>query len=123
MKLDWKQIVIAFVLGVFLGVLGTVRCLPFGFHSHWGNPKEFHRHLMQEFTSKLKLTSDQREKVSVILENTRAKVNALREEVHPKFQEIRNSSRIEIRKILTPDQQKKFDAMSAEMDARFEKHR
>ena len=36
---------------------------------------------------------------------------------------IRDSSKAEIRKLLTPDQQEKFDVTIAKMKARFEKHR
>ena len=122
MKSDWKLTVIVFTIGVILGTSLTSRCASLGAHG-WGekDPAKFHRQMMSQFTSKLKLTPDQQEKVSAILENTRAKISALREEIHPKFEEIRNSSKVEIRKLLTPDQQAKFDVMSAQMEARFEK--
>ena len=121
MKLEWKQIIAAWVLGVLLGSFGTLRCAQFGFHGPWGNPEKFRKHMMDKFTRKLSLTSDQQQKVSVILDETRVKLDALRQESRPKFEAIRNSSKEEIRKILTPEQIGKFEIMSAEMDAKFKK--
>ena len=123
MKLDWKQIIVALILGIVLGALGTLRCMPFGSHGFLKNPEKMHRHMMEQFTSKLRLTPDQQQKISAILDDTRTKISLLRGEVHPKFEEIRNISKTQIRELLTSDQQKKFDVMSAEMDVRFRKHR
>lgn len=121
MKLAWKQIIAAFVLGAVLGVLGAMRCMPFGLHGWKQNPEKFQHRLMEKFTSRLGLNSEQQQKVSVILQDTRAKMEALREEIHPRFREIRDSAKSRIRELLTPDQQAKFDVMAAEMDARFAK--
>ena len=118
MKSTWSQIVIALILGVAIGTLGTLRFMPYGHHGLWKNPEKMHQRIMNEFTSKLKLTPDQQQKVSTILDDTRSKIGALRQEVHPRFEGIRNTSRVQIRELLTADQQKQFDVMSAEMDAR-----
>ena len=124
MKPDWKSIAIAFVLGILFGVLFSARCADLGFHGPWdNNPGKFHHRLMEQFTSKLHLKADQQGKVSAILEDSRAKIGALRQEVHPKFEAIRESAKAEIRKLLTPEQQEKFDQMSARMKAHLEKHR
>ncbi len=123
MKLDWKQVIVAFVLGAALGTAVTTRCAPFGSHGAWKNPEKFHERMMQQFASKLQLTPDQQQKVSTLLDDARAQIDALRKEIHPKFEAVRNASRTRIRQLLTSDQQKKFDQMSAELDARMEKHR
>ena len=122
MKFEWKQIIVAFVLGLALGAFGIVRCLPFGFHGMWKNPEKFQQHMMQQFTSRLNLDADQQQKISDILNQTRAKMDALRQETHPKFEQIREAAKEQIRVLLTPEQQQKFEAMNAEMDARFKKH-
>ncbi len=122
MKLEWKQTTIVLVLGVALGVVGTLRFLPAGtHHGQWKNPEGFHNRLMNRFTSKLQLTPDQQQKISSILEQTHSKMTAMREEIGPKFREIKNSARASIREILTAEQQKKFDVMNAEKDRRFKR--
>ena len=123
MKPDWKQMIVVLIFGIVLGVLGTLRCMPFGFHGAWGNPEKFHQHMMAEFTSKLKLTSDQQQKVSAVLDESRVKISALREEVHPKFEAIRNVSKAEIRKLLTSEQQEKFDQLEAKWESTWKKKR
>lgn len=123
MKLEWKQVVIALILGVALGTFGALRYTQSDFHAGWKNPEKFHQRIMERFTSKLKLTSDQQQKMSEILESTRSRMDALRQEAFPKFRQIRESSKAEIRALLTPEQQIKFDAMAAEREARFEKRR
>lgn len=114
MKPDWKQVLIAFVVGALLGGLLAVRCAPRGF---------FHHHMMNNMTSQLRLNTDQREKVAAVSESARQKVSLLRQEIRPRFEEIRAFSRAEIRKVLTSDQQARFDEMTARMDARLEKRR
>ena len=122
MKMEWRQIAVAFVLGAFLGAFGVLKCMPFGLHGMWKNPEKFQQHMMQQFTSKLQLSAEQQQKISGILETTRAKIDTLRKETHPRFEEIRNATKDEIRVLLTSEQQKKFDVMNAEMETRFKKH-
>ena len=123
MKLNWKQISVALVLGAILGALGTTQCPLFGPHGFGRNPEKMHHHMMAQFTSKLQLTPDQQQKVSAILEDTRTRITALRGETRPKFEAIRASTKARIRELLTPEQQKKFDLMTAKMEARMEKRR
>ena len=123
MKTDWKPAIVALAIGIIIGAVGHMRCLPLMGHGEWKNPEKMHQHIMKEFTSKLNLTTDQQQKVSVILDDTRAKISALRQEVRPRFENIRNASKAQIRELLTPGQQEKFDAMTAKMEARMEKRR
>lgn len=123
MKTDWKLAIVALVIGIAIGALGHMRCMPFGEHGAWKNPEKMRQHMMTEFTTTLGLTADQQQKVSAILADTRVKMDALRKEARPQFEAIRNATRSEIRALLTPDQQTKFDALSAKMDARMKKHR
>ena len=118
MKLDWRQIIAALVVGLIVGSLGTLRCERSEFRGAWKNPRAFQKHMMEHFTDKLKLTPGQKEKVSAILNDARSKIDVLRQEVRPRFEEVRNSSRAEILKLLMPEQRKKFDEMTAQRDAR-----
>ena len=120
MKIVWKQVLVSFVLGVMVGAAGVRWCAPYYFHRHWGG-KESQARLLERFDSKLKLTPEQRSQVAEILDGKRQKIDALRAEIRPKFEEIRSSTSAEIRGLLTPEQQKKFDAMQIEWEAQAKK--
>ncbi len=122
MKLAWKQIIVALTVGALLGGFATLKC-PLARHGWDHNPEKFHQKMMEEFSSKLNLNAEQKEKISSILKDTQAKMEVLRKETHPKFREIRDSSRAQIREILNPEQQKEFDILDAKMNSRFEKWR
>ena len=60
------------------------------------------------------LTADQKAKVQAILTSSQEKVQALpQEERRAKRGELRQAANAEVRALLTPKQQKKFDAMPA----------
>ncbi len=120
MKIVWKQVLVSFVLGVMVGAAGVHWCAPHTFHRHWGG-KEFQARMLRQFDSKLKLTPEQRSQVAEILDGKRQKIDVLRAEMRPKFEEIRTSTSAEIRSLLTPEQQKKFDAIQTEWEAEAKK--
>ncbi|MCI0527822.1 MAG: hypothetical protein L0Y56_10330 [Nitrospira sp.] len=115
MKLEWRQIIISLLIGAALGAaLGW-----------WGSQysgdlrgKDHYTWMLERFSTKLSLTPEQKKEIADILEAKRQSIIALRAEVRPRFEEIRNSARDEIRKRLTPEQQQKFDAMQAEWESR-----
>jgi Spy/CpxP family protein refolding chaperone len=72
---------------------------------------------LAELTKTLNLTEDQQAKIKPILTDQSAKIRAEKkgasitaEEAKEKHKEIRNTANREIRDLLTPDQQKLFDA-------------
>jgi hypothetical protein len=115
MKLEWKQIIVSLFIGVALGAaLGW-----------WGSQysedrggKDHYSQMLERFSAKLNLTPEQKKEIAGILEAKRQNIIALRAEIRPRFEEIRNSARQEIRKHLNPEQQQKFDTMQAEWDSR-----
>ena len=66
----------------------------------------------------LNLSEQQATEVRAILEQTRSGYRALRTEVRPRYDALRQNSRARIRALLTPEQQRRFDANVAERDAR-----
>ena len=66
----------------------------------------------------LSLTEQQATEIRTILDQTRNDYRALRAEVRPRYDSVRQNARTRIRALLTPDQQKLFDAKAAERDAR-----
>jgi Spy/CpxP family protein refolding chaperone len=77
-------------------------------HNRWqhkrGNPVE---HL----TKALDLTPEQQAKIQPIFDQAKPQLKAAREESKEKAQAIRENIRSQIRPILTPAQQQKYDAM------------
>jgi Spy/CpxP family protein refolding chaperone len=110
MKSTWIHIVIALLIGIGVGWLGADK---FESHRPWKKGR-----MMERFSKELHLTPDQAQKVAKIMESTRAKFDTLHDEVRPRMEEIRNSSRQEIRNLLNTDQQKAFDQMNARWEAR-----
>lgn len=121
MKFVWKQVVVAFLLGVAVGGIGGRWCaLEYGGKpwSRWSPQR-----LLQQFSRKLRLTPEQRTQVGAILEAKRQKIDALRAEARPRFDEIRSSASVEIRQLLTPEQQARYEKIKAEQQAHRERWR
>lgn len=66
----------------------------------------------------LSLSDQQATEIRSILDETRNGFRSLRTEVRPRYDALRQNSRTRIRALLTPEQQKRFDEKTAEMDAR-----
>ena len=114
MKSPFKEILIAFLIGALVGWFAATRSFETPMLGKRG-------HLIEKFSRQLKLTSAQKEQVRVIFDAKRVQFKALREELRPKFEVIRLSSRSEIEKILTPDQIPAFRKMEADWQAQRQK--
>lgn len=120
------------VLGVFaLGVALGALAMDFYQRGVWGRgpagppprgESARERHL-QYLVRELKLTPEQTEQVRRILDETRQEFLQLRNEMHPRFEEIRRRSRQRLRAVLTPEQQAKFDEMMKRMEEELRRHR
>jgi Spy/CpxP family protein refolding chaperone len=66
----------------------------------------------------LNLSEQQATEIRAILDQTRNDYRALRTEVRPRYDAVRQNARTKIRALLTPEQQKSFDARAAARDAR-----
>lgn len=116
---DWKAVLWALVAGILLGVAVT-RVV----HSRRGfSPERRHGRMAEMMGRKLKLSPEQKEKLREILKAKREKMRAMRSEMEPKLDELRQSTRLEIRAILTPEQQEKFDRLEEKWRKRQEKMR
>jgi Spy/CpxP family protein refolding chaperone len=112
-SLRWKLIV-AFVL-VFLAGAAT------GFFgaAHFAPPFLFHRissgsmaeHMKGRLRSELKLTPEQVEKVSPIIDQASANLEAKREQTGREVRAIFEEMHAKISPLLTPDQQKRLEQM------------
>jgi Spy/CpxP family protein refolding chaperone len=113
----WLVLIAVFILGSVTGAALTGL-----YRSRAGNDRPDRERVMRErfekMRSELKLTEDQTTKVRAILDETRNEYRALRRALRPRFEEPRLKARGKIRALLTPEQQTKFDAMTAEQDAK-----
>lgn len=115
MKSIWKTLVLVLLLGA---VIGAGAAWWVGKYGPCAKGWEPYANVVERFSTQLDLTPDQQREIAAVLEENRQKVRTLRAEIKPKFEEIRNATRQEIRQYLSPEQQEKFDAMQAEWEAR-----
>jgi Spy/CpxP family protein refolding chaperone len=66
----------------------------------------------------LNLNEQQSTEIRAILDQTRNDYRALRAEVRPRYDQVRQNARTRIRALLTPEQQQRFDLKVAERDAK-----
>jgi Spy/CpxP family protein refolding chaperone len=92
---------------------------------HHGPPDPARR--TAELTRRLKLTSDQQTKVQAALQSERSQMESVHQDTslsqqdrHAKMMEIHQSTNTQIRTLLDPDQQKKWDEMQAEREQRMQ---
>jgi Spy/CpxP family protein refolding chaperone len=114
------------VIGVFLlgGVTGAaldsvyrLRASGGERHERRGGQRNKER-LFEEMKSDLGLTDQQATEIRAIIEETRNEYRQLREKCRPQYDAARAAARARIRALLNPEQQQKFDARTAERDAR-----
>lgn len=78
-------------------------------HHKWGNS-------LERMTKTLDLTPDQQAKIGPILEQAKPQLKAARQESRDKAMVIRDNVRAQIRPLLTPPQQQKWDAIQKARD-------
>jgi Spy/CpxP family protein refolding chaperone len=76
--------------------------------------------LFEKMKSDLNLTDQQATAVRAIIDQSREEFRALRNEVSPRYDAVRQNASSRIRALLNAEQQQRFDAKMAERDARRE---
>ena len=78
-----------------------------------GGPGPWHGHAfgLSGITEKLNLTPDQQTKVQPILDQAKPQIVAIHQEAMQKMKTVMENAGSQIRPLLTPEQQQKFDAM------------
>lgn len=98
--------VLTFVLGVILGGVGMFVYAWYG--GHWHRPVR-HGDFVRYLTQELKLNAQQTGQVTQIINESSKKYEALRSQVRPQFDALRQQTDTQIRQILTPEQTAEFD--------------
>jgi Spy/CpxP family protein refolding chaperone len=106
-----KLITLIAACGLTLGGLAYLQA-----KEHGEGPGPMHEHHMMgnplaHLSEKLDLTADQRVKVQPIIDQAKPQIEAIHQEAMAKMRAIMESTGAQIRPLLTPQQQEKFDAM------------
>ena len=107
-------VIVVFVLGLALGGLSMHLAA-----DRFGNGRGVRKdtpQVVEELTRVLVLTPDQQKQVTTILEDTRAKYQAIYEQYRPQMEQARQQGRQNIRAILTAEQLHKFEAHLQKID-------
>ena len=109
------------VLGLIVGIGGTVVAAHQGvgrLHYHAERAPRGPNEYLDKLTRDLEPTAEQRDSISSILERQRGDIDAIWREVRPRFDSLRSNVRSEMRVLLNPDQQVRFDEISRQNDQR-----
>jgi Spy/CpxP family protein refolding chaperone len=113
----WLVLFAVFVLGCAtgIGVDGIYRAKTSA--SRESRPRD-RAVLFEKMRRDLNLSDDQAKQMHQVLDETANDFRVLRGELKPKYEALRAKARGRMRALLTPEQQQKFDAILAEIDAR-----
>lgn len=110
-------LLVAFLLGVAVGGLGMA--LYRARTGWWESPQgvaRFQASLVRRLTRDLDLRPEQRQQVEAILREAGEQFARLREEIRPRYREIRTQTRERIRGLLDPDQRARFETLMERWD-------
>ncbi len=116
--------VVGLCCGLFLGrLIPSYRMRPRISRDYKHHEEKISNRLSRRFSEKLDLTEEQKRKLSQILDKYKIEMEKLRKDAGPKFKELRNSMKEEIKTILNDQQKDKFIKMTErekEREQRFE---
>jgi hypothetical protein len=117
MRLSTRSITAAFLLGLIIGSAGGAAWQRRSFRNFMRRGPNTER-MLNKLSGKLDLDAGQRKSVESVLLAKSAELEKLHKETRDSFERVRLSTQDEIRKVLKPDQQKKFDELSARWEQR-----
>jgi Spy/CpxP family protein refolding chaperone len=120
----WIVFVVVFALGCVTGVAldGVYRSRAASTGRTEEDRKRADEAHFNKMRQDLNLTDEQATKIHVVLDETRNEYRQLRTELRPRFDEPRLKARARIRELLGDEQRKKFDSITAQMDAKRDEH-
>lgn len=116
----WLVVLGVFALGCVTGasLSGAYRLQASGGGHQEGRGRHGKEDVFESMKRDLNLSEQQATEIRAILDQTRNEYRALRAEFRPRYDAARSAARARIRALLTPEQQRVFDAKAAERDAR-----
>ncbi|MCB0335101.1 MAG: hypothetical protein KDD62_02310 [Bdellovibrionales bacterium] len=110
--------VVLLLLGIAIGVTLTK------WNSHHGRPwmgmdRDDRKDMfLERFRDQFDLTTEQETKIKEIFEHQREKLEQLRNDIQPQFEDIRKEAREQIRSLLNEGQRKQFDRVHSRLEKR-----
>ncbi len=113
-------VLLIFLLGIACGAVATHMAYKSRMENFVsGRPGMREEILLKRLSDRLQLDEQQRAAVQTIIHGTQAEMKEIRKQFRPQMKIVLEKSRVEVRKILRPDQQKKYDQFIAERHARY----
>ncbi len=116
MTVSWKYLIVTLAIGWFIGAASGMVI------SHWCHNNPSHgRHgkkMREKFFRELELTPEQQAQMDAIWQTNHPKIAQVYADARTQLEAIRLRSRTQMRALLTPEQQVKFD----KVDAKFQEH-
>ena len=113
-------LLLVLVLGIALGAVGTMlvnrRVYGARLRGPGAGPGTDPTRPVARLTQDLNLTGDQIKQVSGILSDMQSGYDAIRQQMSPQFEDVRQRGREQIRELLTPDQKPKFEEFLGRVD-------
>jgi hypothetical protein len=121
----WKAVAgvaLVFLLGVAAGGVGMYRYHRKTFDRFArGGPEMVSEFFIRKLSRELSLDASQKERIEAIVRRTAGEAREVRQQFHPKIEEILEKGRREVRAELRPEQQRRFDEIMAERRHRMER--
>jgi Spy/CpxP family protein refolding chaperone len=117
----WKVVIsvaLVFILGVLVGSMGTGLYMKHHFPHPKKDPSAMRALLLKRFSQKLDLTDDQRNEFKAIIDQVGERLEEHFRRTHSEVGNIIEPGFSQMRALLSPDQQEKFD----ELRERFKRH-
>ena len=118
----WKLVIglaLVFAFGLLVGSFGTGLYFKHHFIHPKRDPSAMRAFLLKKFSQKLDLTEVQKNEFKRLIDQVGDKLEDHFRKSHSEIGKIIDQGSSQMRKVLSPDQQKKFD----ELIEKFEKHR
>jgi len=118
----WKLITglaLVFILGLLVGSFGTGVYIKHRFVHPKSDPSAMRASLLKKFSQKLDLTGEQKNEFKKLIDQVGGALEDHFRKSHSEIGNIVDKGSSQMKKVLNPDQQKKFD----ELIERFKRHR
>lgn len=104
--------VLLFVIGAGAGFAGGIFYHKARLRAAWRafSPKKYETHLVDQLTKELSLTPEQQKTLGSVLDRRRESMTYLWKDGFRRYQAVRDTSRNEIRAMLTDEQRAKYEA-------------
>lgn len=111
---------LVFLSGVLVGAFGLrlymVKSVKASVAAHQPTAEEYRRQYLNEMQARVGLSADQVSKINSVLDNTKVCFKRIHQKIEPEIKALKEQQVAEIRAILTPAQQPRYDQWRAERE-------